>query len=196
MKRISIYMLLYQRIQRYYINFLLSPVFFMSLLSCESDQLIKDLRIDTDNALRVIIDFTTSKESISIINYWESDHIDQVFTKKSDLSRQHHITLHNLKPDTEYNFIIKTSFSNKSVLSDTSYFRTSMYPLPKPRFTLMVDNGKVFSGYILLRNVEYPSQQIILDNKGQSYCETNSIILHSLQTQQSYAKQSTNGKLT
>jgi len=159
--------MIYQLYHRYVTGIFIFAAIFLFLLSCGSEHFIRNFKIDTNNALRTIINFETFKESVSTIEYWKSTQPYQVFTKKSKSSRRHHIVLFNLDPDTRYNFVIKANFSNKSRISDTSFFRTSSYPIPKPRFILSVDSGDVFDGFILIRKVEYPSQQIILNNKGQ-----------------------------
>ncbi len=156
----------YRLNQRYSNGIILFPILILFFLSCKPDFSIGNLTIDTNNALRAVINFDTPEESLSIIEYWISGQPDRLNTIKSKFSKEHRIILYKLKPDTQYDFVIKANFTNELLISDTAYFKTNSYPLPEPRFTLTIDSGDVFTGYILIRKVEYPSQQIILDNQG------------------------------
>lgn len=153
----------YQGIQIYFFKFFSVSFFLFLAASCIQDQEYRNLQINTYNALRVILDFETSLDAEITIDYWEVGKPDRVFKKGSEISKIHHIALYNLEPDTEYNFLIR---NNESRISDTLSFHTISYPIREPRFSLTVDSGNVFNGYILVRKVEFPAQQIILNNKG------------------------------
>ena len=153
----------YLRIQIYFFKFYSFSFFLFLAASCIQEEEYRNLRINTYNALRVILDFETSRDAEITVDYWKEGKPDQVFKKGSENLKIHHIALYNLEPDTEYNFYIR---NNESLISDTLSFHTISYPIREPRFSLTVDSGNVFRGYILVRKVEFPAQQIILNNKG------------------------------
>ncbi len=154
----------YPLIERFVLWILLFSFFFLIFISCRTDQKIGILKIDTSNALRVIIEFETPEESSCTIRYWLSSQPCEVFEKITKISRRHHASLFNLEPDSNYGFIIQ---ANEDLVSDTLSFGTIDYPIREPLFSLSTDSGNVFDGYILIRKVEYPAQQLILDNKGE-----------------------------
>jgi hypothetical protein len=163
MGRLNDQIMLSQQIRIYlFKNFILS-IFLFSLFSCGFNRKVDNLKINTNNALRVIIEFDTKKNTSPILIYWMSDDPDKVFKKQSNFSRNHNVALFALKPETNYNFLI---LENESILSDTILFTTASYPVREPFFNLTTNSGNVFNGYILIRKVEYPAQQIILNNKG------------------------------
>lgn len=151
------------RIQKYF--FWLFSVFLITLVvvSCMRDQKFRHLTINTSNALRVTLDFETDREMEISIDYWETDKPVEVNSKNSHPSTNHHLVLYKLNPDTEYHFILR---AGKSPVSDTLEFHTVEYPIREPFFQVTLDSGKVFNGYLLIRKVEYPAQQLILDNTG------------------------------
>jgi arylsulfate sulfotransferase len=152
-----------QHNQRYFIKYLYISVFLILVISCFPEEEYRNLKIDTNNALMVILDLETPRESGLTIDYWESGKPDRVSNKSTGISKNHHIVLYNLEPQSNYNFIIR---KNNFQISDTLAFKTIGYPIREPKFSITVDSGNVFTGYILIRKVEFPSQQIILNNKG------------------------------
>jgi hypothetical protein len=153
----------YQLIDRFFLWIILFSFSFLIFISCRTDQKIRILKINTSNAMRVVIEFETPEESSSTIRYWLSSQPYEVSEKKTKISRRQHVVLFNLEPDSNYGFIIQ---ANKDLVSDTLSFGTIGYPIREPLFSLSTDSGDVFNGYILIRKVEYPAQQLILDNKG------------------------------
>jgi hypothetical protein len=136
-------------------------------LSCAPSNEIINLQTDQSNALRTKFLFSTEKEATVTIEFWETNTIDHYLSERSVDKKDHEITLLKLKPKTLYHYEFIIEDRDNLTRSDENTFKTDSLPDILPTMDLVVDNGDVFQGYLLIRNVQQPGQQILLDNTGQ-----------------------------
>jgi hypothetical protein len=150
----------------------INPAFFLLFLtgltvsSCQKKPRFYDLQIDNSNALRVNITFTMNRLEKPILYYWESAKPDGLYRKVLDSKEEQEIVLYNLKPDTRYAFSVAENNGPDVKRSDTILFETPRMPYTLPRLNIMIDSGNVFDGYIMVRKVEAPAQQLLINHEG------------------------------
>jgi hypothetical protein len=141
-------------------------VLFSGLWSCGPANQVYDVQVDLSNALRAKFVLSTEKEASVSIEFWDPD--DQVHFSSTKTNPQYHheIYLLDLKPNTTYHYAFLLEMDNQMIQSDVREFMTDSIPEYLPSMDLVIDSGDVFSGYVLIRNVQPPGQQILIDHKG------------------------------
>jgi hypothetical protein len=148
-------------------------VFFLLLLtglavsSCQKNPKLYDLQIDNSNALRVNLSFTMNRLEQPMLYYWEITKPDAFHSKALNHVEDQEIVLYFLKPATRYAFMVADSKESDVKRSDTIFFETPRLPYTIPRMNIMIDSGNVFDGYILVRKVEAPAQQLLINHQGE-----------------------------
>jgi hypothetical protein len=135
--------------------------------SCGVKPQISDLDIDNSNALRVSLKFSLTDTEHPVLWYWNTEQPDVVHQKPLPPAPQQDLVLFRLKPSSEYAFLVTSGQEPELYSSDTIRFETPRLPYTLPRLTITTDSGLVFDGYIMLRKVEDPSQQLLIDNQGE-----------------------------
>jgi hypothetical protein len=102
-----------------------------------------------------------------MLYYWERANPEALFHKALNSAEDQEIVLYTLKPATRYAFMVAESSGSDVKQSDTIFFETPRMPLTLPRLNIMIDSGNVFDGYIMVRKVEAPAQQLLINHKGE-----------------------------
>ena len=147
--------------------FLLLLLTGLAVSSCQKNLKLYDLQIDNSNALRVNLSFTMNRLEQPILYYWEITKPDGKYYKVLNSKEEQEIVLYKLKPDTRYAFMVADSKESDVKRSDTIFFETPRLPYTIPRLNIMIDSGNVFDGYILVRKVEAPAQQLLINHQGE-----------------------------
>lgn len=136
------------------------------LVSCDLKQNLTDLSIDNSNALRASLRFSISDTDHPALWYWNIEEPDHVHQKSLPSVRQQHVVLYHLSPSSEYALLVTSGRQPELISSDTIKFETPRLPYTLPRLSVTLDSGEVFDGYIMVRKVEDPSQQLLMDARG------------------------------
>ena len=134
--------------------------------SCGPKVLIRDAVIDNENALKVSLQFSTTHPAEAQIEYWSADDTSSFFSKKTRLDTFHVINLLPLKANNSYEYTIHLESDNKVVKSPILYFKTIALPEDLPEFELISSREAKFEGYVMVRKVQDPGAQILLDRQG------------------------------
>ena len=134
---------------------------------CGSPGRVTDLRIDLQNATRAKFQFKTEMETNAAIEFWSSADQDHYEISETRRSYNHEIYLLNLVPATTYYYSLKIRNKNEFISAEEDTFQTDSLPEYLPSPDLIQNNGNVFSGFILIRNVQPPGQQVLINNLGE-----------------------------
>ena len=148
--------------------YLMIPVvaLLLAIASCGPSVNIEVVSIDTTNAMRVKVHVTTKDKTSLAIVLNEQNNISQRVTDFSMNNTDHEFTLYHLNTGTSYEFDF-LYINHDTVLADyPGSFNTIDVPEYLPEIEIIENKGNVFQGYIMIRNVQAPGQQIILDNTG------------------------------
>ncbi len=134
---------------------------------CQDTILISNIVIKphTKNKLRVDVEFETSGNAETYINYWLSDDLDEI--KRSILSENssvHQMTLINMLAESDYVFQVVAVLDSCEYFSELHTFTTEALPSALPQLihhNLDLD----FDGYILAHTTA-PGAVFALDNQG------------------------------
>jgi len=134
---------------------------------CQNTVLINNIIIKphTKNKLRVDVEFETSENTDTYINYWLADDFNQM--KRSVLSENstaHKITLINMLAESDYIFQAVAVVDSCEFFSELHTFTTEALPSALPDvipYNLDLD----FDGYILAHTTS-PGATFALDNQG------------------------------
>ena len=137
----------------------------MLFQGCRSDEnIVPRVSFYHNNGLLPNIVFTTNNESDVLIEYWPYTDSTRVCASQISKGVDHNFILVNLKPLTDYSFVIKNLTTGSR--SNTYSFQT--LELPKD----VIDTKKVlidtalFNGYILVRSVGPVGSEAIINNEG------------------------------
>lgn len=136
------------------------------LMACGSPGRVSDLVIDNSNALQASLSFRASGMQQPVIRYWNAEEPGEVLVKVLPEQEAQDIVLFRLEPDSRYAFQVMDDAGNADKQADTLYFKTPRLPYTLPKLNILIDSGNVFDGYILVRKVEDPARQLLLDHEG------------------------------
>jgi hypothetical protein len=136
------------------------------IYSCQSKQSLTDLTINNNNAMSVILKFRISDTDHPVLLYWNTSHPDVVLQKELPPVKEQELVLFQLQPASNYAFLVTAGDDSELRSSDTVFFETPRMPYTLPKLNIVVDSGDVFDGYIMVRKVEDPAQQILINNQG------------------------------
>jgi hypothetical protein len=136
------------------------------LIGCGPSNEVIKLQTDLKNALRAEFQITTLKETALFIEYREAGSQELHMSESPRAQKVHRITLFNLKPLTTYLYTIIMTGDDETIRTGEKTFRTDSLPDHLLATDLVINKGDVFDGYILIRNVQPPGQQILIDRQG------------------------------
>ena len=139
---------------------------FVWVIGCGPSNEVYNLEKDLSNALRAKFKITTKEKASVFIEFWNSNEPTHFITDGSLYGLDHEITLLNLQPNTAYLYCFIIDNHDEQIRSDENIFTTASLPPSLPTVNLILDSGNVFNGYILIRNVQPPGQQILIDHLG------------------------------
>ncbi len=148
-------------IKNYILIILLSLIF-----GCGPSNEIIDLESDLSNALRADFRFSTQKSASVRVEFWETGKDQHYLSNTSADATDHRITLLHLKPQTRYEHQFIMESGQEIIRSRIYTFMTDSLPDFLPQMVLEKDGQDVFEGNILIRNVQAPGQQIMINNRG------------------------------
>lgn len=151
----------------YQMNKLLVFLVLGIIQGCGAPGSVTDLIIDLHNATRAKIQFKTVVETSASIEFWHMKNGDHFEVSETSEGYHHEIVLLNLKPATTYSYVLKIRKNNKFLRAAEGTFHTDSLPGYLPSLDLIHNEGNVFSGFILIRNVQPPGQQILINNLGE-----------------------------
>ncbi len=137
------------------------------LFRCGPSNEILNLESDLSNALRAEFSFLTKSAATVTIEFWEAGSDQHLLSQSSRNNTNHRIILLKLKPHTMYEHQFIMESGERIIRSEIKTFLTDSLPDFLPDMVLVKDSGDVFDGNILIRNVQPPGQQILIDNRGQ-----------------------------
>ncbi len=129
---------------------------------CQQGNRIIHHEVDLQNALRVNMAISTSQPCQLFISYRIAGADGYQNTGTTERSVSHSIDLFKLKPATAYQYSIHDN--ERELLKDT--FTTAELPESLPSVTLIKSNEDIFDGFILMRKVQDPGQQFMIDQRG------------------------------
>jgi hypothetical protein len=129
----------------------------IAAMGCSPSNQVMVLKTDLSNALRAVFAFSTEKKASISIEFWNPEDSVHYISAKTNNQLYHEITLMNLKPQTTYHYFFITEFKDRLIQSEEKKFRTDSLPGYLPSMNLMIDSGEVFTGYVLIRNVQAPA---------------------------------------
>ncbi len=135
--------------------------------ACQDTILINNVVIKphTKNKLRVDVEFETSDNAETYINYWLADDFDEM--KRSVLSENssvHNITLINMLAESDYVFQAVAVLDSCEFFSELYTFTTEALPGTLPQ-VIHHNLDLNFDGYILAHTTA-PGAVFVLDNQG------------------------------
>lgn len=143
-----------------------SIVVFFAFFSCKRSISVEEIQIENENALRVSISFQCQSKTTAQIEFWNLKDSVIRYSKKYSLATHHKISLLHLKEQSDYGFRVYLNNEDQNYVSETYTFQTNPLPASLPRLTLPVYQEKIFDGFILVKKVQNPGQQILISNTG------------------------------
>ncbi len=141
-------------------------ILLLLIFGCGPSNEIINLESDFSNALRADFTFSTKRIASVRIEFWETGKNQHYLSKSSVDTTHHRITLLDLKPQTRYEHQFIMESENDITRSGIYTFVSDTLPYFLPEMVLEIDSGGVFEGNILIRNVQAPGQQIMINNQG------------------------------
>lgn len=141
----------------------------INIISCSEGiktEAVNSMSIN-NNPLQVSITISTEMATDAYIEYWPSGSDSK---SKSDVSSDklnHKIELIGLTSNSDYKYYIQLKNDEIESKSKEHSFITGSLPEHIPHFDLVVGNEDVFDGFLMLRKMDDPGTQIVVNNKGE-----------------------------
>jgi arylsulfate sulfotransferase len=117
-----------------------------------------------DNALLLQIRFETTDSAEFMISYWPVNKPHRIQNSPMSYGTDHNIILMNLKPATQYDFIISNKSSGNK--SKPFSFETKALPADITSTDKHTVDTTQFNGFILVRGLAPKGADVIIDNEG------------------------------
>jgi len=119
-----------------------------------------------NNSLQVVVTFNTDLETEAFVEYWLAGSNEKSTSDIYTGTINHEIVLIGLTGESEYIYRIHLKNKELESTSNEYSFITGELPIHLPEFNLVVNKENAFDGFLMLRKMDDPGAQIIINSKG------------------------------
>ena len=150
------------------LSFYFVSIFFGACISCSNSLKIEEVKSTlVENPLIVSINFSGGVQGDAFVQYWPFFSDNKLTTQTSYGRTRHSIILMSLVAETTYEYQIYLKNGESELTSNTYNFTTGKLPEHLPKFDLVSGSKYTFGGFIMLRKMDAPGSQIILNSNGE-----------------------------